>query len=145
MEVSFYNFYHPLEQYLPRLIDKIYNLGQGIIIFNKKQEVIDILNDVLWTFSNRIFLPHGSNKELFPEKQPIYLTTNIENPNNAEIFIAVNDLDITNYDLKDFKKLLYVFNDVDLDKANKLSKKYQDLAIIVSFFKQEKDGNWLKL
>ncbi|WP_332370171.1 DNA polymerase III subunit chi [Orientia tsutsugamushi] len=43
------------------------------------------MNNTLWSFSSTSFIPHGCSTDPEPSSQPIYITTNYENPNQAKI------------------------------------------------------------
>ena len=46
----------------------------------------------LWTFHPEIFLPHGRTEDLWPEKQPILLACNAENPQNKATIVIFSDI-----------------------------------------------------
>jgi DNA polymerase-3 subunit chi len=82
------SFYHlltsPLEKALPQILEKIV-AGQGkAVVLCGSEERRDALNSVLWTYNPDSFLPHGTAKEVFADKQPIYLTAQVENPNKLD-------------------------------------------------------------
>jgi DNA polymerase-3 subunit chi len=54
-----------------------------------------ILDKMLWTYSKKHFIPHATNLDPLPEKQPIYITDKIENPNSAQAVIFINIDDST--------------------------------------------------
>ena len=61
---------------------------------------LEQLDDWLWSHGHGSFVPHGTAKDQFPEKQPIYLTCNMEIPNQAKVLFLLN---ITNHPVADFQ------------------------------------------
>ena len=88
------DFYHlqnqTLENVLPKLLEKSYQLGKKILVKIGNEERIDFINNLLWTYDEESFLPHGSKKDGHAEMQPIWLTSEDKNPNNAD-FLFLTD------------------------------------------------------
>lgn len=84
-------FYHLLtqtsEQALPQILQKALAAGHRIVVHGGSEAYIDRLNESLWTFRADSFLPHGTKKDGHAADQPIYLTGEDENPNNADVLI----------------------------------------------------------
>ena len=57
-------------------------------------ERIEALNTLLWTYDPASFLAHGTSKDGRPEDQPIYLTTEDENPNEAEVLVLLDGREV---------------------------------------------------
>ena len=53
-------------------------------------ERVEALNAALWTYNDRAFLPHGSARDGFAADQPIWLTTDLENPNGAKVLVLTD-------------------------------------------------------
>jgi DNA polymerase-3 subunit chi len=87
-------FYHlqrrTLEQALPLLLQKILERGMRAVIVTGSEERAEALNQWLWTWDSAAFLPHGNRNDGRPEDQPIWLTANIENPNNAQVLVLTD-------------------------------------------------------
>src|SRR5687768_347961 len=81
------------------------------------------LDDDLWTFHPRKFLPHGITE---PEIQPVFISDSITN-DNREVLAITNGAE---YDGNSgFKKVLDMFdgnNEADLNKARTRWKAYKD-------------------
>jgi len=82
-------FYHltrlPLEQALPKLLDKARGAGMRVVVLAGSTERVEALSDRLWTFEPESWLPHGSARDGDAALQPIWLTDKDENPNNATV------------------------------------------------------------
>ncbi|TAN62326.1 MAG: DNA polymerase III subunit chi [Magnetospirillum sp.] len=84
-------FYHltrsPLEQALPKLLDKALGAGYRAVVLAGSPERVEALNDRLWTYEPDSWLPHGSARDGDAAAQPIWLTDTDENPNGATILV----------------------------------------------------------
>jgi DNA polymerase-3 subunit chi len=87
-------FYHllttPLERALPKLLERALAGGFRAVVVAGSQERVDQLNAALWTYEDDSFLPHGTAKDGFPDRQPIWLTTADENPNRANLLVLLD-------------------------------------------------------
>ena len=54
----------------------------------------------LWTYSRKQFIPHGSKLDPQPEKQPIYITDELQNPNSASVLVIISPTDIGKFTSK---------------------------------------------
>ena len=83
------DFYHlqkqTLEQVLPKLLEKAYSTGKNIKIKVGNEMRVEFINSHLWTFDDTSFIPHGSKKDGFAELQPIWLSSDNDNPNLAAL------------------------------------------------------------
>ena len=88
-EIRFYHLQtQSLEQALPGLLAKAITTGKRIIVRGTDEARLKKLNDSLWTYDAQSFLPHGTKKDGFTADQPIYLTADNDNPNNAGVLIT---------------------------------------------------------
>ena len=120
VEVSFYHFTCvPLLKAVPSLIAKIYDSQRNSLVLCKDEESLDELNKYLWSFSTKIFLPHGSVQEKHSEKQPILLSTEIVENNKPRVLLSFIDID--NDYLSKFESVMFVFF------GNKKDKNVEDM------------------
>src|SRR5690606_35835188 len=83
-EISFYHLTRqPLNKALPRLLEKVLAAGHRAVVLAGSDERVEDLDAALWTYDPDSFLPHGTRILGHAERQPIYLTTEEENPNDA--------------------------------------------------------------
>src|SRR5438445_6134856 len=93
-EVGFYHLLSmPLERALPRLLERARSQGHRIVIRAASSERVEYLNALLWTYDDTSFLPHGSARDGNPASQPIWLSDQAENPNDASMLILVDGVD----------------------------------------------------
>ena len=90
-KISFYHLLHtPVERALPKLIEKVLESGARAVIRAGSSERAEALSGALWTYDQDSFLPHGTANDGNPDKQPIWITTEDDNPNGAEILIVTD-------------------------------------------------------
>jgi DNA polymerase-3 subunit chi len=126
-DIAFYHFKaeEPVKQFCKFLEQEYLAIGKNMIIRTLDDATQEMLNEVLWTFSKKSFLPHASKFDDDGQLQPIYITTTDELPNDAAILILYNRFDLTSDDLKSFKKILIILydgNDIDVNEARDLYK-----------------------
>jgi len=73
-----------------------------------------MLDRTLWTFAQKSFIPHATDKDPLPEKQPIYISTTDQCPIKAKglMLIGVDRLDI-----KDFDRVMVMLDGHVLDEV----------------------------
>src|SRR5574344_1535969 len=88
------DFYHlqkqTLEEVLPKLLVKAYSLGKNIKIKVSTEKKVEYINSYLWTFNDESFLPHGSKKDGFAQEQPIFISAEDENSNQASFLFLID-------------------------------------------------------
>lgn len=143
------DFYHltkaPLEQVLPKLCEKAYSTKMKIKILLGTDERVEFINSLLWTYSEESFLPHGSKKDGFVEEQPIFISTNNENENNAKILILADGGYIESDALNNYERILNIFdgnNDEALNKAREYWKDIKSLGFELHYWQQKNDGSF---
>ena len=141
MEVSFYQLFKtPLEKAIPKLVEKIYQGGYRVLIVCDTQERMEMLNNVLWTFSPGAFIPHGYEGD--PKRQPIWLSTDLKNVNDANLIIITNGVSVAG---NDFEKCLDVFDgndELSLKKARERYANYKNAGFKMAFWRQSEAGAW---
>ena len=143
------NFYHltasPLEKGLPRLLEKVHQAGMKSLVLVKDEERLAQLNQTLWSYTTKYFLPHGTKEDGFSEKQPIYLTIEFENPANANVLAMVDGAAPPSLD--GFEKAIYMFDGEDeqqVKTARARWKNYKDDNHELVYWKQTPKGKWEK-
>ena len=53
-------------------------------------ERVEYLNQLLWTYDDASFLPHGSARDGNAERQPIFLAAAEANPNQAGMLVLID-------------------------------------------------------
>lgn len=90
-EVGFYHLLTmPLDRALPKLLERAVADGQRVVVVAGSPERVDYLNDLLWTYDDAAFLPHGAARDGNAERQPVWLAAADENPNGAPWVMLVD-------------------------------------------------------
>ncbi len=115
-------FYHlerrTLEDVLPGLLERTRERGLRAVVRVGSAERMAVLDSQLWTYSEQTFLAHGTAADGHAERQPIYLTTEDENPNKAEVLFLVGGAlpaDWAAPDLKNLSRIVLLFDGRDAD------------------------------
>lgn len=146
-EVSFYHLHNsPVEKVLPVILKKALEKDMRSMILTSGDD-LEIVNKWLWTYGQLEFLPHGSKNDNFSEKQPIYLSDELENPNNAKMFVNLTE-DTLNYNdekYNEFSRIVEIF-DGNIEEKLKLARKkwssYKKGGYNLVYWKQSDTGGW---
>jgi DNA polymerase-3 subunit chi len=142
-------FYHltrsRLEAVLPVMLEKTLERDQRAVVIASSEERVEAINGHLWTYNDRGFLPHGSEKDGFAEGQPVWLTTGDENPNGAQVLFLTDGA--TSERVGDFDVcavLLDGSDDAAVASARDLWRAYKDAGHEVTYWQQGESGGWDK-
>ncbi len=141
-------FYHleqrPLEQVLPLLLEKTLARGWRAVVEVGTMERARLLDEVLWTFRDESFLPHGLDGSEMDNLQPIVLSTGVDNPNNAQVrFFVDRAVPRTN---GQYQRLVYMFSGHDPDAVSEARLAWKALSAEhqTTYWQQESNGRWAK-
>ena len=142
-----YDFYHlqkwPLEQALPKLLDKVLQSGHRAVLMAGSAERVEALTVHLWGFDREGWLPHGSARDGHAEEQPIYLTADDENPNGATILVLTDGTDAASKDT--YARCLDLFDGHDeaaVQAARTRWKAALDKGWELHYWQQTDHGGW---
>jgi len=145
-------FYHltsdPLERPLADLAMKLYEKGERTLIVCENENQMRDINNMLWTFSTKKFIPHGSIEDSYPEQQPILISYNTEHvENKPSTVVMLSPIRITS-DLANFSQYIYMFcsNDSDQNaiKMNDLYEEYKkSSAHELKYWSLNTDKKWV--
>lgn len=149
------NFYCTLtelfNQTLCKLLEKCYSTSLNTITLVDEKKTEEAINNTLWSFSSTSFIPHGCSIDPEPSSQPIYITTNYENPNQAKILVLVilsYNCCNANYDnnisyFQQFERILLIFKENDsklIDHMNNYYHRLKQDGYLPSYFKQKQQN-----
>ncbi len=150
-EVWFYHLQRqPLENVLPHLIEKSLEKGWRVVVQANSDERLDALDQSLWTYSDASFLAHGRARDGDADLQPVYLTTNLDNPNGAALRLFVEGVDMTKALAgadPAYVRAIALFdgnNEDELLLARDQWKKLKDLGFTLTYWQQGDNGRWEK-
>ena len=81
------------EQLTCKLTEKAYKQGHQVYINTASEQQLKQLDDLLWTFRDGSFLPHGRYNAADPDEQPILLGHAIEPDGPSDVLVNLaNDI-----------------------------------------------------
>jgi DNA polymerase-3 subunit chi len=140
-------FYHlqrqPLETVLPKLLAMSLERGWRVVVQAGSDERAEALAAQLWTYDEEGFLPHGTKADGFPDLQPIWLTAEDDNPNNANVRMFVDGAPAENIDGLTRAVILFDGNDAQaVESARAQWTAFRKAGHEVSYWQQDDQGRW---
>ena len=142
-------FYHleqqTLDQVLPNLLVRTLDRGWRAVVQAGSRERLEAIDNLLWTFSDDSFLPHGMTRDGSPERQPVFLTDDNSNPNGANVRFLVEGAELVEAD--HYERLVYLFDGADagaLEQARAAWKQAKASAHDATYWRQSEGGRWAK-
>lgn len=142
-------FYHlvemPLEQALPRLLEKVSAAGHKVVLMAGSQERVGYLDGVLWTWNPDSWLPHGTARDGDGESQPIWLTDGEDNPNAADVLVLTDG--VAPPSLAGYTRVLNMFDGRDdhaVETARALWRRWKDEGLELTYYQQTETGSWFE-
>ena len=143
-EVLFYHLEHqPLERVLPTLLERTLERGWRAVVQSGNQERLEALDTHLWTYRDESFLPHGTAKDANMAEQPIVLTLDDVNPNQASVRFLVDGAAGTA--LETYTRVVYLFDgriEEALQHARDAWKVAKSSGFDVTYWQQTDGGKW---
>jgi len=146
MEISFYHLtLQPLNVALPKLLSKVREADMKAVIKVPSASHMDDIDQILWTFDKASFLAHDTEKSKFPEQQPVYITTNDDNPASASVLVLTDGA--TCEMLDGYKRVLEMFdgnNPTSVEEARARWSGYKEKGYDLTYWQQTDTGGWTK-
>jgi DNA polymerase-3 subunit chi len=143
-EVFFYHLERAtLEEVLPTLLERSLERGWRAAVQAASEERVEALDTLLWTYREDSFLAHGTARDDPAAAQPIYLTADAGNPNEAQIRFLVDGADLE--DAAPYTRVVFVFDGRDADAVARARAQWQEAkaqGLSVSYWQQDSDGRW---
>ena len=144
-EIFFYKLKNlSIELFLISLIEKSISKNWNSLVLLDNIERMEEINDLMWTFNDTSFIPHGSQSDLNPDKHKVYLTCNEENLNNSSVIFSIDGIIINQPD--NWKRCIYIFNEQNLkvtDELESYKRGIEDLNYDLKSFEQDNNGKWI--
>jgi len=144
-EIRFYHLERsPLEQVLPKMLMTSLQRDWRAVVIVRSDERVEALNALLWVYDKDGFLPHGTKREGHADKQPVWLTTDEENPNGAHVVFLVDGSEIA--DPAKFELCCEMFDGRDdeaVQRARAHWKTWKQAGHEVTYW-QQTDKGWEK-
>ncbi|MGQ3672120.1 DNA polymerase III subunit chi [Xanthobacter sp. TB0136] len=145
-EVLFYHLERrPLEAVLPTLLEKSLERGWRCVVQCASPERRDALDTHLWTYSDSSFLPHGTQAQPRPERQPVLLTTMPDNPNNAQIRFLLDGVPLA--DTATYVRVVHLFDGHDDEQVQAARMRWRETKAEgheMTYWQQDENGRWVR-
>lgn len=145
-EVLFYHLENqPLERVLPSLVERTLSRGWRAVVQAGSQERLEAIDTMLWTWKSDSFVPHGTAKDGHAARQPVFLTTDEDNPNGAAVRFLVDGADLNAFEAYVRVVILFDGSDTDaLDTARRQWKAVKAAQLPATYWQQSESGRWAK-
>jgi DNA polymerase-3 subunit chi len=141
-------FYHleqrRVDQALPSMLEAALGDGRRVLVRASSDEMVAALNELLWTYDDATFLPHGTAGDGDPMTQPIFLTSGLENPNAATMLVRLTGAETDETD-DAFDLLAILFDGRDeaaLAHARGEWRRLKDQGRAISYWRESDEGGW---
>lgn len=145
-EILFYHLQNvPLEKVLPQLLERSLERGWRAIVRAGGPERLDALNNLLWTYRDDSFLPHGTRDDGPTEMEPVLLTIDEENPNGANVLFLVDGA--VPGAVESYERCVLMFDGRDetaVQSAREHWKKLKADGHDATYWQQSDQGRWEK-
>ena len=142
-------FYHlersPLERVLPDLLEKTLAKGWKALVRTVSQDRAESLDQMLWTYRDESFLPHGVAGEPLADKQPVLIATGEENPNGAQALFLLDGAEPGS--LAAYERCIILFDGRDQAQLSLARGRWKSLkadGASVSYWKEKEERGWEK-
>ena len=144
-EIRFYHLeQRRVDQALPSLLEAALEDGRRVLVRATSEEMVAALNELLWTYDDASFLPHGAAGDGDPMTQPIFLTSDLENPNAATMLVRLSGAETAETDdAFDLVAILFVGRDeAALAHARGEWRRLKDEGRTISYWRESDEGAW---
>lgn len=143
-------FYHlqgqKLENVLPALLEKSLDRGWRVVVQGASEERIDALDAHLWTYRDDGFLPHGTWREQDSTAQPVLLTVNEGNPNEASVRFLIEGAPLP-ADAEAYQRIVLLFDGEDEEAVAAARAHWADAKVKgfeATYWQPDEQGRWAK-
>ena len=135
-----------VDQALPGLLELAAQEGRRVVVRASSDEMVAALNERLWTYDDASFLPHGAAGDGDPMTQPIFLTSEADNPNAATMLVRLSGAEASPAD-DAFDLVVLMFDGRDeaaLAQARSEWRRLKDQERAISYWRETDEGGWEK-
>ena len=135
-----------VDQALPGLLELAAQEGRRVVVRASSDEMVAALNERLWTYDDASFLPHGAAGDGDPMSQPIFLTSEADNPNAATMLVRLSGAEASDAD-DAFELVVLMFDGRDeaaLAQARGEWRRLKDQERAISYWRETDEGGWEK-
>jgi DNA polymerase-3 subunit chi len=143
-------FYHlqgqKLEGVLMPLLEKSIERGWRVIVHGSSEERIEALDAHLWTYRDDGFLPHGTWREGEAAAQPVLLTVNDGNPNQASVRFLIDGAAVPG-DAESYQRIVLLFDGEDEEAVASARARWNEAkakGFDATYWQPDEQGRWVK-
>jgi DNA polymerase-3 subunit chi len=145
-EVWFYHLERSgLDSVLPELLDKTLARGWRAVVRTPAPERVEHLDGFLWSYRDDSFLPHGVADEPNADRQPVLLTTGVDNPNHAQALFLIDGAEVGSLD--GYERCILLFDGRDApatEVARERWRAFKAEGRSASYWRQGAERGWEK-
>lgn len=144
MRVDFYHLQKwPLERALPQILSKVRQAGHRAIVLAGSEDRVEVLSNALWIHDSNSWLANGTVKDGHASDQPIWLTSQPENPNGANVLVVTDSMAVD--DLTAYDRCLDMFDGNDPEAVSAARDRWQKTRSAgheLHYWQQTEKGGW---
>lgn len=128
---------------LPDLLQKTIAKGWTATVRTGSADAVRALDDVLWTYTDDSFLPHGAEGKA--SDHPVWITAEDQLKEDAQILFLVEGATANPEGLGDLERCVLIFDGADADAvadARAFWKAAKEAEHQVTYWKQSVQGRW---
>ncbi|MGV6801768.1 MAG: DNA polymerase III subunit chi [bacterium] len=140
-------FYHleraRLEQVLPDLLEKSLSRNWQAFVLCQTEEQADHIDELLWTYQDNSFLPHGRQGN----GHPVLISVSAEIPPATDIVFLTYGTIVSLEVLDRLQRCIVIFDAADepaMQTAREFWREVKDSKAIATYWRQSAQGKWEK-
>ena len=145
-DISFYHLIkRSMENVLPKLLEKTLEAGGRAVIFASSEEKVTEIDDLLWTYNPNSWLPHGTNKHGFTSEQPVLITSENDNANDASYLFLIDGIRLEQ--INGYKRIFDLFDGHDENAVIEARTRwtfYKEKGVQPTYWQEDENGKWDK-
>lgn len=145
-KISFYQVMNgEVIKFSCQLLEKCFKSNLKTFVQVKDDSIAEMLDRILWTFAQKSFIPHATDKDPLSAMQPIYISSASECKIDAKGLML---LGVERVDLKNFDRVMVMIDGLVQDEVSAASifmDRVRSLGHEVEYYAQNKKGIWEKL
>ena len=112
-----------------KIIDRAYRSGHSVYLRTRDDQESDLLDDLLWTFSQSSFIPHVRNNGNTRLTAPVHIDHHPPQSGSAEVVVSVADQPVEDY--SNFVRIAEVvgFDEIEKQSGRSRFKFYRDQGL----------------
>lgn len=143
-------FYHLIEQTIERVLPQLLELslqrGWRVVVQASSEERVEALDAHLWTYRDDSFLPHDTARSPDAADQPILITANDGNPNNATVRFLIDGAPLP-VDTAQYERLVLIFDGNDDEAVTAARASWAQVKAqghTASYWQPDDSGRWVQ-